>query len=306
MALNYSEVSAITEKYFYPKLVDNIFTSNALLQRARKKWWHLQDGGEKIINPVAYATTTASGWYDGADTLNTTSNDQITAAEFDWKFIYANVTITRKDELKNSGKTGIINLVKSKVQIAEKTLADNLGTGLYNAGTTTNAIIGLRLAVDSAGTYGGIARGTYTWWSAQEDSTTTVLSLPLIQGLLGDCTVGSDSPTVIPTTQDLYDIAWGLLQPQQRFQDTETAKAGFQNILISGKPVIVDNHCPANHMFMLNENYLMFTVHTKENFRFEPFQKPINQNVSSAKIYWAGALCSNNSRMHGKLGAITS
>jgi hypothetical protein len=122
---------------------------------------------------------------------------------------------------------------------------------------------------------------------------------------MGDCTVGGDSPTVLPTTQDIYDIILGLLQPQQRFQEADTANAGFQNVLIHGKPVIVDNHCPSSHLFLLNEEYINFTVHTRENFRFEPFQKPINQNVSSAKIYWAGALCGNNCRMQGKFGAIT-
>ena len=37
MALTYGEISAITQKYYVPKLVDNIFDSNALLQRMKKK-----------------------------------------------------------------------------------------------------------------------------------------------------------------------------------------------------------------------------------------------------------------------------
>lgn len=305
MALNYDEISAITEKYFWPKLVDNIFNSNTLFQRARKKWYQKQDGGTKILVPVAYATTTAAGWYSGADTLNVTDNDQVTAAEFDWKQFYANITITRAEELKNSGKQAIINLVKAKVQLAEKTAADDIGTGLYNSGTTTDAIIGLRLAVDSAGTYGGISRTTYSWWSAQEDSSTTAITVATLQSLIGDCTVGNDKPTVIPTTQDQFDNIYGLLQPQQRFADADTVKAGFQNILFNGIPVIVDSHVPSGYLFTLNENYLSFIVHSKEDFRFEPFQKPINQNVSSAKIYWFGALTCSNCRMQGKMTALT-
>ena len=34
--INYGELGSITQKYFYPKLVDNIFSSNPLLMRARK------------------------------------------------------------------------------------------------------------------------------------------------------------------------------------------------------------------------------------------------------------------------------
>jgi hypothetical protein len=162
----------------------------------------------------------------------------------------------------------------------------------------------LRLAVDSAGTYGGISRTSYSWWAAQEDSTTTALTIPTLQALMGDCTVGNDRPTVITTSQNSYDTIFGLLQPQQRFMDADTAKAGFQNILFNGVPVIVDSHCPATCLFMLNENYLQFIVHTDEDFRFEPFQKPTNQNVSSAKIFWFGALCGSNCRMQGKFSAI--
>jgi hypothetical protein len=61
MALSYNEISSVTQAYFVPKLIDNIFSSNALLQRARKKWYTTRNGGTKVIVPVAYATTTASG-----------------------------------------------------------------------------------------------------------------------------------------------------------------------------------------------------------------------------------------------------
>jgi len=305
MALTYGEISAITEKYFHKKLVDNIFDSNTLLQRSRKKgWYETIPGGESIMVPVAYATTTAAGWYSGADTLSTTKNDQITALNFDWKFAYASITINRADELKNSGPQQIIDLVKSKVQLAEKTLADNIGTGLYNAGTTTDAIIGLRLAVDSTGTYGGISRTDYSWLAAQEDSTTTTLSIKKLQNICGDATVGNAKPTVITTTQDIWDDYFSLLQPQQRFQDSETANGGFQSLLFAGSPMIVDSHCPASNLFALNEDYLSFKAHKDENFRFEEFTKPVNQNVSSAKVYWAGALCCSNPRLQGKMTAL--
>ena len=274
--------------------------------RARKKWYTTRNGGTKVIQPVAYALTTAAGWYDGSESLTITANDQVTAAEFEWKQAHASLTITGRDEIINSGKEQIVDFVKSKVQLAEKTLTDNLGTGLYNAGTTSNAIIGLRLAVDSAGTYGGVSRTDYSWWSAQEDSTTTALSLSLMQGLYGDCTVGNSKPSVIPTTQDIYDIYWAKLQPQQRFMDSETAKAGFSNLLFNGTPVLVDGHCPPSTMFFLNEDYLSFIVQAERNFKFEPFIKPTNQDAATAHIWWMGALTCSNPRLQGKLGAIAS
>ena len=304
--INYGEVGAVTQKYFVPKLVDNIFKSNVLLQRAKQKWMEVIDGGAQIIVPVAYATTTAAGWYSGSDTLNTTANDQIDNAIADWAFAYANITITRADELKNSGKNQIINFVKAKVQLAEKTLADTLGTALYSGASASLQPIGIETAISSSRSYLSINSSTYSWWDAQLDSTTTTITIPTLRTLIGKCTVGNDKPSVITTTQTIYDSIYGLIQPQQRFMDSETANAGFINIMFEGKPVVVDNKCDTGYLFTINEDYIHLYVHKDENFRFEPFIKPTNQNVSSAKIYWAGALVIDNPRMQGAMSAITA
>lgn len=306
MALTYDELSATTEKYFMKKLVDNIFNSNSLLQRLRKKSYKAQEGGTHIMVPVAYAATTATGWYTGTDTLNTTANDQITAAAFTRAHAYANVTISHTDELENSGDAQMIDFVRAKVQLAEMSLKNIMGTAVFNAGTDTEAIVGLGLAVDSAGTYGGISRTDYSWWAADEDSSTTVLTLAALQAAFGDVTVGADKPTVAITTQDIYDSYVNLLQPQQRFTDEKTADAGFVNVMFQSVPIIVDSHCTSSALFFLNENYLTLHYHPKDNFRFEPFIRPTDQAVASAKIFWAGQLTCSNCRMQAKLTALTA
>jgi hypothetical protein len=68
--------------------------------------------------------------------------------------------------------------------------------------------------------------------------------------------------------------------------------------------LIADSHCPSSHLFFLNEDYLNLWVHKDEDMRMEEFQKPINQNVKVAKIYFMGAMGSSNNRLHGKLSAI--
>jgi hypothetical protein len=47
-------------------------------------------------------------------------------------------------------------------------------------------------------------------------------------------------------------------------------------------------------------------AHPQADMKFEPFQKPINQDVRSAKILWMGALCVSNRRMLGALTALTA
>lgn len=303
---SYDQVSAITEKKFIPKLVDNIFDSNPLLRRAREKFLMKLSGGERILQPLNYATVSSSGWYAGSDTLSTADNDIITSAEYLWKQIYANISINRIDELKNSGDSQIISLVKSKVQIAEKTMADTIGTGLYNDGTTSNAIIGLRDIVATDQTVGGISQSSNSWWQGQVDSSTSTLTIAALNSQFTACSVDSDVPTVIMATRANYDRLYVLLQANQRFVDADTARGGFMSLMFNGVPVIPDSKVPANHMFLLNEKYLHLYMHKDEDFRFEPFMKPINQNVKVAKIFSALAFGSSNNRLHGKLSALTA
>ena len=307
MALNYDQVTAITEKYILPKTTDNIFDSNILLKRAKTKGWYERiDGGEKIIYPLEYAQLTAGGWYSGADILSTTDNQTITGAEVNWKQLYKNISIRRDEELKNSGKRAIVNLVKSKMRSAEKGMRDDLGTGLFSNATDANSIVGLRQWVATSNSPGGISQSSYSWWQSNVDSSTTTLSLSAMNTVFNDAAIDNDQPTFGVTTRAIHGLYYALLQPQQRFVDSETAKGGFTNLMFNGIPLAIDSHTTAAHLFLLNENYLKLTAHRDEDMRFDGFVKPTNQNVRVAKLYWAGAFGSTNNRMHGLLSAITS
>jgi hypothetical protein len=181
-----------------------------------------------------------------------------------------------------------------------------LATALYNDGTTTDAPDGLRHIISTSNTVAGISQSTYSWWAAQEDTTTTTTSIYALQSLFGDCSIDSDTPTVGSTTQTIYNRIYAQLQPAQRFVDSQMAKAGFTSIMVNGKPVLVDSKCPTNYFYWINEDYFDFVVHKSENFRFEPFQKPVNQNVKIAKVYLAGNFVSSNNRMHGHMTGLTS
>lgn len=306
MALTWDQVSGITEKTFIKKLNDAIFDSNPLLQRLKKKSYEKLSGGTSIMVPLNYAQTSAAGWYTGADTLSTSDNEVITSAEYAWKQAYAGITITKLDELKNSGDAQKISLVKSKTQIAEKTLSDNLGTGVYNAGSTANAFIGLQSIVGTSNTVGGISQSSYSWWNGQVDSASTSFSISALQSIYNSCSVDNDVPTVIMATRANYNRYYAQLQPQQRFMDSETAKGGFSSLMFNGSPFIADSHCPASHIFVLNENYLHLFVHKDDEFAFQPFIKPVNQNVRVGRVTFTGAFGSSNIRLQGKLSAIAA
>lgn len=302
---NYDQISAITEKYFVPKLYDNIFKSTPLMKRMEKKK-QLIDGGTKVLVPLNYAQASAVGWYAAAATLDNTDNDVVTSAEFDWKNIYASISISRQDELKNSGQAQKVNFVKSKMQIAEKSIKDTVAVGLWNAGTTTNAILGLRSFLSTSATYGGISQSSNSFWQANVDATTTTTSIGAVQTQWSNAAINGDTPTIVLSGTARYDNYYGLLQPQQRFMDVETAKGGFQSLMFNGVPWIADSKAPSTHVVLLNEEYLHLLGHKDEWFRFEPFAKPINQNVKVAHIYAMMVFASSNNRQHAALTALTA
>lgn len=307
MALSTDTLNAVTQKYILPKLFDNIFDSNPLLKRLLASGqYKSQNGGTQLTVPLSYSQITATGWYKGAETLDTSENELLTAAAYDWCNLYAGITITEEDELKNGGDAGVLKILASKTQIAEKTIKDSLGTGLYSDGTDAKSIVGLRDIVAVDQTVGGISQSDNSWWRGQVDSTSTTLTISAVNTVYENSSIDSEKPTVAMSTRTNYVRYYNLLQPQQRFTDSETARGGFQNLMFNGIPWISDSHCPANHVFLLNEKHLWLFFHPDRNFSMEPYQKPLNQQVKVSRILWMGAFGSSNNRLHGKLSGLTA
>mgnify|MGYP003145785436 CR=1 FL=1 len=323
MALSYDNLSALTRDKYIPVLVDNIFDSNVLTHRMLRKS-KAAASGNKVLQPLEYGKATAKGFYSGYDVLDTTPTETFTDASFDWVQGYATISISGKEESLNDGAERVVDLLEAKLKNAEKSLKDMFGTQLYsdnNGSTTTTSgasadgFLGLDAIIDSAGTIGGIARADYSWWGAQEQAagSSTFTDVAAASGansigremrkMYGACTVDNDTPSLIVTTQIVFDAYEEALTAQKRFgaSDKTLADAGFQNLLYRGTPVVVDDHCPAGKMFMINEKYMGFRHHRKRNFTFEGFQKPINQDARVAKILWLGALTVSNPRMMGKI-----
>lgn len=304
---NLTQITAITRKYFLPKLYDNIFDGTPLLRRAKSKGWKRTiDGGDKVIIPLEYAVNASAGSYQGADTLSTADTDIFSGAELDWKQYYVAITISRRDELRNMGQSQVVDFVKSKVKNAEKTMKRNLTQGLYSDGTTATDLVGLRKWVNADETVGGISQSSNSWWQAQEDASTTTLTIAAMQTQFNACSEDDEQPTVVMATKANYNRYYALLQPQQRFTDSETAKGGFSSLMFNGVPVISDTYVPSNYMFFLNENHLHLLAHGDEDMRMSDFQEPINQNVKVAKLYWMGVFGSSNNRFHGDFTSISA
>ncbi len=330
MSISPDSLSAVTRDKFIPVLIDNIFSSNILtfkmLQNSEPT-----ASGNKVLQPIEYAKSGAKGFYSGYDVLDTTPQELFTDASYDWVQCHASITYSGKEQALNSGAERVVDLISAKVKNAEKSLKDLFGSQLYsnNSGSSvstpadaeSDGFLGLQhiCAVDRS--LGGIDSTTYTWWDSNVKAATNAMTYTqavtsshadFIQGYIremyGNCTVDNDAPDVIVTTQVIFDAYEESLSAQKRFgaSSESLADAGFNNLLYRGTPIVVDDHCPAGHMYFLNTKYIKFRHHGSRNFAFQGFSKPVNQDASVAQILWLGALTVSNPRMLGKITGLPS
>lgn len=312
MALTYDQITAITEKYFVPKLANNVYDSNALLKKMRGEM-ELIDGGEKILAPIIKSKPGSGGYFSDFDVLDTTPTDDITSASFDWKQLHEPIKVSRTQELKNNGDRAKIKLVAAKMQIAELAMKENLALGLFSDGSATTGamsakqLTGLRAILSTSSTYGGIAVADLAEWIATVDNNSSVdraLTLSLMQTTQGHVTFDEQKPNTITCPQAVFDVFWSLLQPHQRLASEEAARIGFVQALYNGVDVMVDSHQEAGTMYFLNLNFLKLYVHRLENMRFDKLTQIETQAATLGRIFWAGNLVCNGRRYQGKLDDI--
>jgi len=65
--------------------------------------------------------------------------------------------------------------------------------------------------------------------------------------------------------------------------------------------MVIDSHCKANSMYLLNEEYLFLSVHKDENMRRETIEKLETSNSMLMRIFWMGNLICNNRRFQAEL-----
>ena len=177
----------------------------------------------------------------------------------------------------------------------------NLGSFEWAIGLVSGT--GDALAMDGTNDTGTIGFDAFT------DTTNGVAKgVKAMTQMYGACSVDSDQPDLIVTTQTIYDAYETSLQANKRFEgDSTLADAGFQTLRFKGASVVVDSHCPAGHMYFLNTKYLDFKVHSKRNFEFENFRNLEANDVMQARIFWMGQLvCSNPSRQGLLVGGPTA
>ncbi len=260
-------------------MFDNIFKDSAFLALMRlNDAVDTQDGGERIRAPLMFQTNKTVKSYSGADTLDTTIQDGITTAFYEWREVGGTISITRKEERQNSGEAAKIALLKAKIRQAEMSMREVLNQQIVQ-GTVSSATfvpgndvkdlqpLGYFLrklnATDptTGGDVGNIPGATNSWWrnkTAVFDSGSTdtgnafALNVSTYKGLVvalrrlyNHCSRGSGgSPDVALMDQVTFETYENALDEKVRYTNTKLADMGFDNIKLRGATCIWDEQVP--------------------------------------------------------------
>lgn len=318
---NYSDILATTIENRSKKIADNVTNNNALLMRLDKKGKIRPfSGGHKILQELSFAENSNAGWYSGYDLLPVGVSDVISAAEFEIKQCAVPVVISGLEQLQNSGKEAMIDLMEARLQVAESTMSNLLVDGLYSDGTGAGGkeIDGLNAAVPldpTATPYGGIDGNTFTFWqNAVSDNLAAAVTPSTIQGLMNGLWAqlvrGADRTDLIMCDNVFWLTYMDSLQAQQRFNNTDMADAGFTNIKYMDVDVVLDGGiynpagggADAGTAYFLNCDYIHYRPHSARNMvPLSPNRRyATNQDAEVQILAWAGNLTTSGRMFQGR------
>ncbi len=311
---NLTELVTVTLRNRAPEIADNVSNSNALLGMLNQKGnVKTAAGGRTIVKPLDYQENATFQYYKGYENLDVSQSNVIDAAEFDWKQAAVNVTWSGLEmRVQNSGREQQIDLLAARIRNAERTMKNNISTGVYSDGTGTNGkqIGGLQHVVANApgtGTVGGINRATFTFWRNQTSTTQAqvFLSAVLLDSEMRDmwveCARGTDHTNLIVADQVAYNAFWDSIQSIQRITNAVDGVMGFQNLAYLDAPVIFDGDSGirASTMYFLNTDFLFWQPHSATNMVPLEQRNSINQDASVVPLVFAGNLTCSNCDLQG-------
>jgi len=267
---------------FRKTLVDNIFKDSAFLAFLRMSdAVQRQNGGERVALPLMYGKNDTVGTHGGYSVIDTTPQDGLTTAFYEWAEIAGSISISRKEQRQNSGEGRILNLLEAKLKQAEMTMRETLNQQLLQGTVSSETFVqdtaddgsyGLNplgyflrknKATDpSTINVGNIASSAESWWrhrvgvlGANAGSVTgedfdlnvsTYAGLKVaLRRMYNYCSRGSGgSPNLAVADQVTFETYENALDVNIRFQNTKMGDLGFDTLKLRGATVIWDEVVP--------------------------------------------------------------
>jgi len=272
---NYDALLSTTLRNYSPKLKDNITRGNKLLAWLESKGrMRKMGGGHQVAEPLMHQQNNTADIFRGYGLIDTTPQDGITTAFYDWAQLAVSITISRLEERQNSGKAKILDLLQAKTMQAEVSLKELLNNclvaGKITAGSAQERIVARTGRLDSGASgplpigaiidvtanrsiaIGNINGGTYSFWRNQATASTATSFTGFkneMNQVYNNCSRGTGGePDMLLGTQAAWETYWLSQQTQERYLRTDKATVdvlgGTNTLAFRGAAFIWDEVVP--------------------------------------------------------------
>ena len=324
-----SDIIATTIESRTKSAQDNLTNNNALLMRLKERGnVKTVSGGSTILQEIFYndPNTNFANSYSGYETINISPDSPISAAQFSLKHYADAVTISGPELLANSGKEQMIELIATRVEIAQARLQNKIDLDLHGDGTGNGGknLVGLSAMISTSptsGTYGGIDRATWSFWQNGAYTSTGLAggaaTTSNIQASMNAVALsrvrGNDKPDLIYAGTTAYSLYLGSLQAIQRITDEKMGAAGFTSLKFYGAGGSADvvlgggigGNQTATRMDFINTKFVHFRPHKDRNFvAIGGDRQSVNQDAIVRLIGWSGALTCSGAQFNATFSTL--
>ncbi|HLZ39403.1 MAG TPA: hypothetical protein VKQ11_00480 [Candidatus Sulfotelmatobacter sp.] len=185
--------------------------------------------------------------------------------QFTIRYFEVGVTLSKEDiQVINKGENAAFRLIDSRMEAAYMTLGAHLAISLYMSGTGTTAAQpnGLAEALNDNttaswdgnlySTYGTLTRGGSIGaaYNSPPTNVNGTIEYNTLEEVYGDCTFGAGEfePNIGVTTVKGYSYIKEKFQTQQRFNDTQDPKIGFNGLKFNNSVIMKSRYAPGSYL----------------------------------------------------------
>jgi hypothetical protein len=301
---SHAQVLAATHQEYIRGIADGYTEDNVGFHLLEKKGRVRRNvGGDYAEWRVRKQTnSTVSDYGGGHEELVFTRENYYDIAKLNYKGYKGTYELPWWDIVSNKGDEAVFNLQREELEWLRSDIMEKMNDGFWDDGTADNAngFEGIQAFVKQTGTYANISQ-TNTYWQGQtvagasgpnsSFATDAIerMATAFVNANRGGGRKGRMGKVDCWTTdRATWVVVHSAIQTNERFgygTDKSTANAGFENILVLGRPMYWDDSHPANTMYGLNFSTMELVCATKDML------VPDSKLLMSPKVYVGTAVC---------------
>jgi hypothetical protein len=261
----FDQITVATHRFIRktPKLIDMVFQNDPLLAYLKLNVREDFDGG-RFIGENFYYNGLIGGSYLQGKEFDITEPQIEQQLQFNVKFFQVNVTLSKEDiQVINKGPNAAFKLIESRMTNAYMSIGAHMAIGLYLNGINANYTPnwnGLPEALNdnSTASYDGNTYSTYGTITRGGAVGSVLNSVPVnvagtieyntLEETFSSASYGAIEPNIGVTTVLAYSYIKEKFQTQQRFNEVQDPKIGFNGLKFNTAVLMKSRYCPGTYI----------------------------------------------------------